>query len=384
MSYFKLPRPQDVFRKHAQWSQKSLKPYTEELLDLWAENNIDGLLDVQLQGPSLTRFGIVPDNPRSASRILELAPTYRNIFGRSDIRVYRGEGRVYIDIPWKIDDVYLGDLICNEEFRRSEGLALAVGLDIYRDCYIDDLTDVPHLLVAGSHSQGRKNFLNGCVASVLCAHTPDEIELCLCCGQHSELEYFKKLSQYVGVYTDGREMLSLLSALNEEADRRYEALYRTRCRDIYDFGEIGGKMKHLFVLISEYEYLTAMNKKVADRLLRRLLELGGNCGIHVVVSSEHADTLRGVADFIPARICFRTDSMRESFAVLERRGAERLSRKGALFYQDGFSPAPFQLQSGIVTAKELRDLADALALNFSSRPQEKRSRGGALLGRLLS
>lgn len=386
MSYFKLPRPQDIFRKHEEWAQKSLKPYTEELLDLWAENNIDGLLDVQLQGPSLTRFGIVPDNPRSAGRILELAPTYRGIFGRSDVRVYRGEGRIYIDIPWKMDDVYLGDLICSEEFRRSEGLALSVGLDIYRDAYIDDLTDVPNLIVVGSHSQGRKNFLNSCVSSVLSAHTPDEIELCLCCGQHSELECFRKLSQYVGVFTDGREMISLLSALNEEADRRYEALYRTRCRDIYDFGETGGKMKHLFILISEYEDLTAISKKTADRLLRRLLELGGNCGIHFVLSSEHAGALRGVMDLVPARVCFKTDTMRESFAVLDRRGAERLSRKGSLLYQDGFSPAPFQLQSGLVTAKEMRALSDALAANFSepSRHGMARRRGSLLLSRLFS
>lgn len=383
MSHFKLPDPKVIFRRHDQWTQKSLKPYTEELLDLWAENSIDGLLDVQLQGPSLTRFGIVPDNPRSASRIIELAPTYRNIFGKSDIRVYRSEGRIYIDIPWKIDSVYIGDLICNDEFRRSEGLALAVGLDIYRDCYIDDLADVPHLLVVGSHSQGRKNFLAGCVASVLIAHTPDEIELCLCCGQHSELDYFKKLSQYVGVYTDGRKMLSLLSALNEEADRRYEALYRTGCRDIYEFSEIGGKMKHLFVLISEYEDITSVNRKTADRLLRRLLELGGNCGIHFVVSSERAMSLRSVMDLIPARVCFQTDSMRDSFAVLDRRGAERLSRKGSLYFQDGFSPAPFQLQSGIVTSKEIRALTDALASNFS--PHVSRSRNqNSLLARLFS
>ena len=69
---FVLPLTKDLLKYHTRWNERSLKPYTDELFDLWAENGVDGLLDTQLQGPTLTRFGIVPDDRRSADRIISL------------------------------------------------------------------------------------------------------------------------------------------------------------------------------------------------------------------------------------------------------------------------------------------------------------------------
>ena len=48
---FVLPLTKDLLKYHTRWNERSLKPYTDELFDLWAENGVDGLLDTQLQGP---------------------------------------------------------------------------------------------------------------------------------------------------------------------------------------------------------------------------------------------------------------------------------------------------------------------------------------------
>ena len=70
MNEFVLPLTKDLLKYHTRWNERSLKPYTDELFDLWAENSVDGLLDTQLQGPTLTRFGIIPDDRRRADRIV--------------------------------------------------------------------------------------------------------------------------------------------------------------------------------------------------------------------------------------------------------------------------------------------------------------------------
>ena len=103
---FVLPLTKDLLKYHTRWNERSLKPFTDELFDLWAENNVDGLLDTQLQGPTLTRFGIIPDDRRSADRIVSLLPTYKAIFNRSDIQVYRADGLAFLLWP-KDEFLYL-------------------------------------------------------------------------------------------------------------------------------------------------------------------------------------------------------------------------------------------------------------------------------------
>ena len=116
MAVFTLPATRDLLKYHTRWNDQALTPYIDDLLDLWAENDVHGVLDVCMQGPMLTRFGIVPDDMKSASRIMKLEPLYRYIFLRKDIKVYRSEGRVYIDVPWQRDPVWLGDLLTSREF----------------------------------------------------------------------------------------------------------------------------------------------------------------------------------------------------------------------------------------------------------------------------
>ena len=130
---FVLPLTKDLLKYHTRWNERSLKPYTDELFDLWAENGIDGLLDTQLQGPTLTRFGIIPDDRRSADRIIGLLPTYKAIFNRNDVQVYRADGHIYIDVPWQTDQVYLGDILTDGEFDRElstpQGIPIAIGME---------------------------------------------------------------------------------------------------------------------------------------------------------------------------------------------------------------------------------------------------------------
>ena len=62
MAVFTLPDTRDLLKYHTRWNDQALTPYIDDLLDLWAENDVHGVLDVCMQGPMLTRFGIVPDD----------------------------------------------------------------------------------------------------------------------------------------------------------------------------------------------------------------------------------------------------------------------------------------------------------------------------------
>ena len=361
---FVLPLTKDLLKYHTRWNERSLKPYTDELFDLWAENGIDGLLDTQLQGPTLTRFGIIPDDRRSADRIMGLHPTYKAIFNRNDVQVYRADGHIYIDVPWQTDQVYLGDILTDGEFDRElstpQGIPIAIGMDIYRQSYFEDLSQTPHLLVAGL---GRTAFLHGIIISLLLSHTPEEIELYLCGQRRSEFSRYSEIP-YCQISSDPAEELELLEDLQAEVDRRYTALFESRCRTIYDFNRRAGLMKHLIVIIEEYSNLAAHGKKRTASLVTNLAEMSSACGIHVIVCSEKSVYFRDIRNSFPSRVCLRTDSIADSYVMIDRKGAEKLGKKGMLYYVDGTSQPPYLLQSGIVSVKEIRAVVSAILDNF--------------------
>ena len=368
---FVLPLTKDLLKYHTRWNERSLKPYTDELFDLWAENNVDGLLDTQLQGPTLTRFGIIPDDRRSADRIISLLPTYKAIFNRSDIQVYRADGHIYIDVPWQTDQVYLGDILTDSEFGDiqsiPQAIPVAIGMDIYRQSYYADLSRTPHLLVAGA---GRTAFLHGIIISLLLSHAPEEIELYLCGQRSSEFDRYSPVP-YCQVSSDPEEEMALLEDLNAEVDRRYAALYDSRCRTIYDFNRKAGLMKHLIVFIEEYANLNAIGKRQAANLLTRLAEMSSACGIHVIAASEKSVYFRPIRESFPARVCLRTDTVADSYVMVDRKGAEKLGKKGMLYYLDGSSQTPYLLQSGMITTKEIRSVVTAIMDNFEEPEEEK-------------
>ena len=80
MAVFTLPKARELLKYHSRWNDQAINPYIDDLIDLWAENDIEGVLDVSIQGPMMTRFGIRPRNMKSAERIIRLEPTYRFIF----------------------------------------------------------------------------------------------------------------------------------------------------------------------------------------------------------------------------------------------------------------------------------------------------------------
>lgn len=372
MSDFVLPSIRDTLRYHPRWTTRSLKPYTDELLDLWAENGAGAVIDLQLQGPTMTRFGIVPDSPRSASRIASLSDTYRQIF-RCDVQVYRDSGHVFIDVPWQQDSVYLGDLLSSGEYLRSRGLPLGIGIDIEHNVVLGDLTGFPHLLVAGSEGSGRTSFLNGLVLSILMEHSPQEVELYLCGDRNTKFGLYDELP-YVFHVPDLHNQVTLIREMNGWLDHRCEVLYQHLCRTIYDFNEIGGEMKHLIVVIADAGAFLQTGRDAAREELLRLGALSKSCGIHLIVSSPKPRDLRPLVSAFESRVCLRTDTMADSRLILEQNGAEKLCRRSTLFYMDGFGGAPEVLQGADVTAKEIRAVVQALMSNYRQKEGSRRRR----------
>ena len=92
--------------------------------------------------------------------------------------------------------------------------------------------------------------------------------------------------------------------------------------------------------------------------------MAGPCGIHLILASSEPACLRGLKESFPARVCLKVRSASDSVALLDQKGGEELPRKGSLLYMDGHDPDPQMLQSGTITAKEIRGVINALGSNY--------------------
>ena len=365
MARNRLPAPRDLLKFHTRWNERPLQPYEEELTELWAQNGISAYIENSVQGPMMVRFAVTAEDMTSAGRIMKLIPTYKAIFRRRDIRVYRSEGRILIDIPWQHDTVCLGDLLNVGEYLESEGLPLGIGMNLYRESILDDLTDIPHLLVAASPSSGIDDYLEGLLISALMKVTPDEVEFTLLDSISAGLLKYSVLP-YCSVISSHRQMMTFLTDIEDEIDRRYAIFLEKGCHNIYDYNEAGGIMRHRFLMITEYDSISGSGRRSAERFVRKAAELGGNCGIHVILASAKPACLGPVRDLFPAKVCLRVDSAAESLGIIGIKGAEQLNKRGGLYYLDGHNVTPVLLQSGAISTREARAVIDDLSDRFGS------------------
>ena len=366
MKQFVFPRIREVLRTHLKWTHRNLKPYTDEMKIIFEENRIDAQLVSQVQGPFMTRFEILPADAGSASRILQLRSTFRMVFRRSDLQIFRRDGRIFFDVPWQNDRIFLGDNLYCRDFVECRGIPIAVGMDLYRNRYINDLTDCPHLLTGGTGGSTRSDLLHGIMISVLLSCRPEDIEIYVLSGRGPDWARYRRLP-YCHVENDAGTGLALLDELAFEMEKRQRMFASAGCDNIYEYCDRVQNTKPLFVLVTELEDLMDEGRRTCENALRRLASEAGACGIHLVLSSERPVIFRSLADEFPARLCLRVDNAADSLVMLDRRGAESLKR-GLLYYRPAGSQDPILLQYGTVTSSEIRRVVSALEVNF---PEEE-------------
>jgi S-DNA-T family DNA segregation ATPase FtsK/SpoIIIE len=164
-------------------------------------------------------------------------------------------------------------------------------------------------------------------------------------------------------------------------ERRYDDLAASGFRHVDDFNKAVRAGKLTAPPGSErvyrpYPYLLAIVDELADLLpatsrmaikpadqkaltaMASVTRRGRIAGVHLIATTSHPTrgALNRLKVNIPTRLAFAVTSVADSFAILDRPGADRLHGRGdALFTPMGASKA-LRLQSALVTANEIREI----------------------------
>ena len=117
-----------------------------------------------------------------------------------------------IVIKEKDKPLMLGDLIDNAEVKKSKyKVPIILGKDFNGNICVEDLAELPHLLIAGTTGTGKSTFLSTLIIDILYKFNPDELKLILIDTRATNFLRFNRIPHlYIPVITDSKRTVAVL------------------------------------------------------------------------------------------------------------------------------------------------------------------------------
>jgi len=339
-------------------------------------------------GPVVTLYEIVLAPGTKIGKITSLTNDIAMAMRVGSVRIIApipGKSAVGIEVPnTNPRFVYLKEVINTNEFQRSNaGIPLALGMDISGVPLVTDLTEMPHLLIAGTTGSGKTICLNTIILSILLKHRPDEVKLLLIDPKMVELSAFKNLPHLlIPVIHQPKKVSLALNWVVREMEHRYALFAEEGIRNIQGYNNRPikensedipvenpkgllesdyenyhpAKLPYIVIIIDELADLMMVSAADIEIAIARLAQLSRAVGIHIILATQRpsVDVLTGVikANF-STRISFQVASGVDSRTVLGTGGADMLLGKGDLLFMPPGTSKLIRAQGTLVRDLEI-------------------------------
>ena len=362
-SYSLLPStPKNTFRI----SSQEIKQQTQKLQDKLAQFSITGEMVGVKSGPAVTLFEFRPADSVKVGKITQLADDLSMALSAESLRIIAPiPGRDVVGIEASNSSremVYFKDLIKDPFFHNhSWDLPLVMGRHVEGSLCIQELSQIPHLLVAGSTGSGKSVFITSLLAGLLMHHSPETLRLILIDPKQVDLSSFTDIPHllFPPVVNTSKALDTLLWTI-QEMNKRYRSLNQFHAKGIKSFNHAVSKLSsaekshheemmmnetgdyyfeplpYICVVVEEFGDLMASPKRnQVEQAVVRLAQMARACGIHLILAmqSPRKDIVTGlIKTNIPGRISFKVSSKIDSRVILDEAGAERLLSKGDMLF----------------------------------------------------
>ena len=366
------------------------------------------------RGPTVTLYEVEVEAGTKVNKVLSLADDIAYALATPDVRIIApipGRSAIGVEVPNKVRDfVMLGDILRSKTAVDDEHpLSVALGKDVHGRAQLVNLTQMPHVLIAGATGAGKSSLINSFIASILMRADPDEVKLVLVDPKRVELVHFSDLPHLlVPVIVHPKRAAEALAWVVREMEQRYELLAMVGVRDI-DGYRVGMKEETLRIppgqedRVVDFPYLLVVIDELADLMMIaprdvedaicRIAQMARAVGIHLVVATQRpsVDVVTGLIKAnIPSRIALMTSSQADSRVILDMNGAEKLVGHGDLLFAPSSASKPTRLQAAWVTEKEIEAVGDwvreqrsaeyAMSVEGLGRPPAEGEQNGGLGG----
>ncbi len=348
------------------------------LEDKLREFGVEGEVDGVNPGPLITLYEFCPEAGIKISKIVNLADDLAMRMKAHPVRIIApipGKEAVGIEIPNEsAQTVYMRDILDSREFSTVESkLTIALGMDVAGYPFVADITDMPHLLIAGATGAGKSVCLNAIICSVLFRATPEEVRFLMIDPKRLELSTYNGIPHLVApVVTQPTEAVTALSWAVTQMEKRYKLLAFAGVRDIDSYNRIARSKKsndkekdslsplpYLLVIVDELADLMMTSAREIETYFARLAQMARAVGIHLIIATQRpsVDVITGTikANF-PSRIAFQVASKTDSRTILDMNGADQLLGHGDMLFLPAWRGKPFRIHGSYVSTSEVNKI----------------------------
>ncbi len=380
----------------------------EECLQMYG---IDGEVASIEAGPTITLYSIDLAPGTKVSSISGVASDIARSLGAPNIRIVpntAGRKTVGIEVPNpERETVCIKELMSSKRAEKMK-LPMFLGKDASGEPMVEDLTKMPHMLVAGTTGSGKSVCINSIITGWMYTKRPDELKLILVDPKMVELSQFSDIPHLAcPVVTEMGRAAAILEWAVARMEERYQLFRKLGVRDLVGFNEltedeiykildpqteeakarIPVKLPYIVFIIDELADLM-MTAKDVEQAIVRIAQKARAVGIHLVLATQRpeAKVVTGlIKSNMPCRVAFKVSSGMDSRIVLDTKGAELLLGNGDMLYISPGSTTANRSQGTFVSPVEIRKIVKHLkeiaAPNFErSLVQIKPGGGGIEVG----
>ena len=382
---YKLPSPSLLSNaeRGEKMDENELKERAHAIESKCMEFDVGGHITQINPGPVVTTFEFKPEAGIKYSRITNLSDDLCLALQAESILIERipGKSTVGIEVPnVHRETIALRDVVESPEFSHSPSkLSLPFGKDLIGRIRAGDLTQMPHLLIAGSTGTGKSVFINSLLMGMLFKATPDELKLVLIDPKQVELGLYADIPHLLApVVTDPKVAANVMRNATREMERRLKLLASRGVRNIEQYNRSFEKgqslslfdgaeeeehkpLPYLVIVVDELADLMMVDTNGVEESITRLAQMARAVGIHLILATQRpsVDVITGLikANF-PARISFRVASKVDSRTILDANGSESLLGKGDMLYLPAGSSRLHRIHGPYVHEREVEAVCD--------------------------
>jgi S-DNA-T family DNA segregation ATPase FtsK/SpoIIIE len=361
---------------------EELEENKEILLDKLATYNIQIDAIAAIPGPTVTLYELTPAPGVKISKIKSLEDDLAMVLAARGIRIIApipGKAAVGIEIPNRNRElVRIHQILSSPQFLNTDkDLPIAMGKTISGEAYVEDLTKMPHLLIAGATGSGKSVGVNTLIAGLLYHCHPNDLKFVMIDPKKIELQQYSAITDHFiampenaenPIITDFTQALGILKSCEKEMELRYDLLAEAGVRGIKDYNRKfkSGKLSladnhrylpYIVVIVDELADLMMTAGKDIEAPIARLAQMARAVGIHLVLATQRpsVDVITGLikANF-PARIAFQVASKIDARTILDQNGAEQLVGNGDFLYMNGSRMV--RVQGPYISVDEVEEL----------------------------
>jgi S-DNA-T family DNA segregation ATPase FtsK/SpoIIIE len=340
-------------------------------------------------GPVITMYELKLAAGIKVSQIAALANDIARALKAPAVRVVApipGKNTIGIEVP-NIDKekVRLKELMTLAA-KKSQAMNLPIylGKDASGQAMVEDLTRMPHMLIAGTTGSGKSVCINTIIMSVLMVKRPDQAKLILIDPKMVEMSQYKDVPHLMcPIVTDMQRAEQILEWAVTKMDERYEMIAEAGVRNVASYNKmtpdeiyarfqpaneeeksiIPTHMPYIVIIIDELADLMMTSAKEVEHYLARLAQKSRAVGIHIIVATQRpeAKVVTGlIKSNLPCRVAFRVASRMDSRIVLDQNGAEVLMGQGDMLYLPPGQHKLARAQGTLIEDRELNDVIEHL------------------------